>query len=46
MDMEIKTMLPGERKYTYRQSQQISMQTRLIGYLRADFGSSGMDHSQ
>ena len=43
MDMEIKTMLPGERKYTYRQSQQISMQTSLIGYLRADFGSSGKE---
>ena len=41
--MEIKTMLPGERKYTYRQSQQISMQTSLIGYLRADFGSSGKE---
>lgn len=43
MDMEIKTMLPEERKYTYRQSQQISMQTGLIGYLRADFGSSGKE---
>lgn len=43
MDMDIKTMLPGERKYTYRQSQQISMQTSLIGYLRADFGSSGKE---
>lgn len=43
MDMEMKTTLPGERKYTYRQSQQISMQTSLIGYLRADFGSSGKE---
>lgn len=41
MDMEMKTILPEERKYTYRQNQQISMQTGLIGYLRADFGSSG-----
>lgn len=43
MDMEIKSMLPNERKYTYRQSQQISMQTSFIGYLRADFGSSGKE---
>lgn len=43
MDMNIKTMLPEERKYTYRQSQQISMQTSLIGYLRADLGSSGKE---
>ena len=43
MDMEMKTMLPDERKYTYRQSQQISMQTSFIGYLRADFGSSGKE---
>lgn len=41
--MDIKTMLPDERKYTYRQSQQISMQTSFIGYLRADFGSSGKE---
>ena len=43
MDMEMKTMLPDERKYTYRQSQQISMQTSFIGYLRADFGNSGKE---
>lgn len=43
MDMEIKTMQPEERNYTYRQSQQISMQTGLIGYLRADFGTSGKE---
>lgn len=34
---------PFEQKYTYRQSQQISMQTGLIGYLRGDFGSSGKE---
>lgn len=28
-------------KYTFSQSQQLSMQTGLIGYLRADFGSAG-----
>lgn len=34
--------LPKEQKnYTYSNSQQISMQTGLIGHLRADFGSSG-----
>lgn len=43
MNMEMKTMLPEERKYTYRQSQQISMQTSFIGYLRADFGSTGKE---
>lgn len=43
MDMEMKIILPDERKYTYRQSQQISMQTGFIGYLRADFGSSGKE---
>ena len=41
--MDIKTMTADERKYTYRQSQQISMQTSFIGYLRADFGSSGKE---
>ena len=30
-----------ERKYTFSQSQQLSMQTGLIGSLRADFGSNG-----
>lgn len=34
--------LPKEQKdYTYSNSQQISMQTGLIGHLRADFGSYG-----
>lgn len=41
--MDIKTMTADERKYTYRQSQQISMQASFIGYLRADFGSSGKE---
>lgn len=39
--MNIISMQPDERKYTYRQSHQISMQTGFIGYLRADFGSNG-----
>ena len=34
-------MTEAERKYTFSQSQQLSMQTGLIGYLRADFGSNG-----
>lgn len=41
MKMDISVMKTDERKYTYRQSQQISMQTGFIGYLRADFGSNG-----
>ncbi len=32
-----------ERLYTYRNSQQISSQTGLIGYLRADMGTLGTD---
>lgn len=39
--MEIRTMTPTERMYAYAQSQQISMQTGMIGHLRADMGSSG-----
>lgn len=34
-------MKPEEVLYTYQNSQQISMQTGLIGYLRADLGSNG-----
>jgi hypothetical protein len=34
-------MKPEEVLYTYRNSQQISSQTGLIGYVRADMGSSG-----
>ena len=41
MDMTMRPMFPVERNYSYAQSQQISMQTGLIGYLRADFGSNG-----
>lgn len=33
----------AERIYTYAQSHQIQMQTGLIGYLRADFGSDGLN---
>lgn len=32
---------PVEELYTYRQSQQICMQSGFIGYMRADFGSNG-----
>lgn len=39
--MEIKTINDSEKMYTYSQSQQISMQTGLIGYLRADMGTDG-----
>ena len=34
-------MTEEEDKYTFRQSNQISGQTGLIGYLRADFGRDG-----
>ena len=37
-------MLPlkeTERKYTFKQSHQLEMQTGLIGYLRADMDSNG-----
>ena len=40
-EMTLRPMFPTERYYSYAQSQQISMQTGLIGYLRADFGSNG-----
>ena len=40
-EMTLRPMFPTERNYSYAQSQQISMQTGLIGYLRADFGSNG-----
>lgn len=39
--MKINNMKPEERKYAYKLSQQISMQTGLIGYLRADMDSNG-----
>lgn len=39
--MDFRVLLPEERNYTYLQSQQISMQTGLIGHLRADMDSNG-----
>lgn len=39
--MKYRVLTEAERKYTFRQSQQLSMQTGLVGYLRADFGSTG-----
>lgn len=41
-NFETQILEPDERNYTFSQSQQISMQTGLIGYLRADFGSNGL----
>ena len=41
--MENRIMTSAERKYTFSQSRQISMQTGLIGYLQADFGSDGLN---
>ncbi len=41
MDMTIRPMTTQERLYAYAQSQQITMQTGAIGYLRGDFDSSG-----
>lgn len=34
-------MIEAEDKYTFRQSTQISMQTGLIGHLRADMDTDG-----
>lgn len=39
--MESRPMTKDEQKYTFQQSQQISMQTGFIGYLRGDMGSTG-----
>ena len=41
MKLDYRVLTEAERKYTFSQSQQLSMQTGLIGYLRADFGSNG-----
>lgn len=41
MDMTIRSCTPSERMYTYSQSQQISMQTGHIGYLRGDMDTNG-----
>lgn len=39
--MELRKMTGTEPLYVYRQSQQISQQTGLVGYLRGDYGPSG-----
>ena len=41
MELNIRPMTKAEHMYCYSQSQQISMQTGLIGYLRADMDSNG-----
>ena len=41
--MDYRVLTEAERKYTFSQSRQLSMQTGLIGYLRADFGSTGKE---
>ena len=40
-EMTLRPMTAAEQMYSYSQSQQISMQTGLIGYLRADMDNSG-----
>lgn len=41
MDMTLRPMTATEHAYCFASSRQISMQTGLIGHLRADFGSNG-----
>lgn len=41
MEIEKRAMLEAEDKYTFSQSTQITGQTGLIGYLRADMGTDG-----
>ena len=41
IEYEKSAMIEAEDKYTFRQSTQISMQTGLIGHLRADMGTDG-----
>lgn len=41
MNMRVRPMTRAEHNYCYSQSQQISMQTGLIGHLRGDMGSNG-----
>lgn len=41
IDFEKRAMIEAEDKYTFRQSSQISSQTGLIGYLRADMDTDG-----
>ncbi len=43
MDFNVETATKAELLYMYKNSQQISMQTGLIGHLRADMGSSGKE---
>ncbi len=43
MDITIRTATPAERLYTYKQSQQITMQTGCVGYLRGDIEKSGTE---
>ena len=44
-EMTLRPMTAAEQMYSYSQSQQISMQTGLIGYLRADMDSNGKGFS-
>ena len=44
-EMTLRPMAAAEQMYSYSQSQQISMQTGLIGYLRADMDSNGKGFS-
>lgn len=41
MNLTIRPMMVPERMYSYAQSQQITMRTGTIGYLRGDFDSNG-----
>lgn len=41
MEMTIRPLRAEERKYTYAQSHQLTMQTGMVGYLRGDFDSDG-----
>ena len=40
IEYEKRAMIEAEDKYTFRQSTQISMQTGLIGHLRADMATA------
>jgi len=41
MEMTVRPLTSQEISYCYAQSQQLTMQTGSIGYLRADFDSNG-----
>ncbi len=41
MELTMRTATPAERLYADKQSQQITMQTGCVGYLRGDVGESG-----